>query len=141
MLRVSGVLVVSFYLVAIIFGLTKAGPLSFLDDYSFSKLVSFMRGVGINYTYATPPLGHRLMFFSEGGVRARVRGGGITEARFEKINQEVIEVEGSDPRLVSFVALFGEGENEAFAEAARQRFGPKFNQALVDDRFKLYFHQ
>jgi len=139
--RTGSVLILSVYLVAFVLGLVRAGPLSFLDDYSFVNLVSFMREKGINYTMTTPSLGHRLMFFSKGEVRARVIGGGITEARFEEINLEVGKVGDSDPRLVAFVALFGESQNENFAETAQQRFGPRFNQSLVDNRFKLYFYQ
>lgn len=120
-------------------GLYKAGPLSFLDPYSFKSLVSFLGKQHLNYIISTPALGHRIMFFSGGLVKAAVHGGGITEARFEKTNQEVIKIRDVDPRLVAYACLKGEPESAIFKTEGSLQFGQSYSEAAVEDYYTVVY--
>lgn len=143
--RVSTISVYLFAFVILIYGinswlgLTKAPPLTFLDTYNVKSLVSFFRQKKIDYAVATPSLGHRLAFFSGGKIKAAVRGGGITEVRFEKDNFEVTRVRDADPRLVAYVGLKNEPEIKAMRDEAKAQLGDYFSETLVNNNFVVYY--
>lgn len=120
-------------------GIVQAGPLSFLDSYKFKSLVYFLHQHKIEYAVATASLGHRVAFFSNGEIKTGVRGGGITEARFEKDNQEVSRIRDNDPRLVAYVGLKGDSEIKAFREEAKSQMGDYFFESEVEQNFVIYY--
>lgn len=116
-------------------GLVQAGPLTFVDRYRFGPLVESLRAAGIKYAITTPAVGHRLMFFSEGKILAQVRGGGITEARFEKLNREVTKVRDLDPRLVAYVTLVNEPALRSFRDEAFGLLGDRLREETIENHF------
>lgn len=132
-------LLLSFYTLNFFIGLFLAGPLVFLDSYKFGPLVNFFRQTKISYAITSSSVGHRLSFFSGGRVKVAVRGGGITEARFEKDNQEVIRVRDSDPRLAAYVTLEGDPDLPGVRNEAQTQLGDQLSEDLVSGRFKVFY--
>lgn len=133
------VLLVFFYLTNFFIGLFRAGPLTFLDSYKFDSLVSFFHQQKIDYAITSPSAGHRLSFFSGGQIKIAVRGGGITEARFEKDNQAVTRIMDNDPRLGAYVVRVGESETSGFKNEALRQFGKFFAEAQVLGGFNIFY--
>ena len=122
-----------------ILGLTMAGPPTFLDGYSFKPLVSFLSKQRVDYIVSTPSLGHRVMFLSGGVVKASVRGGGITEVRFEKTNQEVTRARDLDPRLVAYVCKSDEPELDSFRTEGLSQYGQNYLEENIGGAYTVIY--
>jgi hypothetical protein len=132
-------LLLGIYLLNSLLGLFKAGPLIFLDSYSFSPLVTFLRDRHINYIISTPATGHRASFFSNGSIKAAIRGGGITEARFEAVNFEVNKALSLEPRLVAYVSLNNEPNIPGFRAEAGSKYLENYAESVVDNNFRVIY--
>lgn len=134
-----GGLATALYFLSFILGLTQAGPLSFLDAYSFKPLVEFLQNRNINFVVSTPSLGHRIMFFSGGHIKAGIRGGGITEVRFEDVNVEVNRALSLEPRLTAYAALNRESSLEAFRIGAKSQYLENYAENNIGGNFSVIY--
>ncbi|MCL5004191.1 MAG: glycosyltransferase family 39 protein [Patescibacteria group bacterium] len=134
-LLATGVMAV--YSINFFLGLSRAGPLTFVDNYSFKPLVSYLDGKNISFAITTPAVGHRLMFFSQGQIEAAVRGGGITQARFENLNTKVTRARDSDPRLVAYICLKDEPACSSFRQEAQGLLKNLFEEKVINGAFEV----
>lgn len=133
-----GVLLALFFASAFL-GVSLAPPLSFVDGYNFKPLVPFVKNLGISYVISTPAVGHRLMFYSGNSLKVGIRGGGIMEARFEKVNQEVTRARDLDPRMVAYVSLKDESELANFQTEGKYEYGLAFSQKEAGSNFSVIY--
>lgn len=132
-------LMITMFILNWVLGLRTAGPLTFLDSYNFKPLVSFLLSQRVGYVISTPSLGHRIIFFSGGRVKASIRGGGITEVRFERINEEVTKARDIDPRLVAYVCLKNEPELSGFQIEASSQFGQSYSKKIIGNNYAVIY--
>lgn len=124
-----------------VLGLVSAGPLTFNDPYRVEEVAEFLRRRSVNYVITEPALGARIMFYSNLSVLAAVRGGGITEWRFPKINREVITARDRDNYKVGFVSLKGSPFEADFEREINRFVGENFERQTVSGVFSVLIPQ
>ena len=79
------------------------------------------------------------MFFSGGAIKAGIRGGGITEARFEDINLEVGRALSLEPRLTAYTTLNSETALDGFKIEAKSQYLEGYKEDSIGNYFRVIY--
>lgn len=87
--RLAGVLILTTLVVSALFGVYKTKPSSFVDGYTFDKVILYLKEHGISGVFSDAASAHRLTFFAAEEIIAAPMEGGMTSARIPYYEQAV----------------------------------------------------